>query len=64
MRLNWKLKAIVQKAISYLPQKEKINYWFQKRVTKGVELSDVHFKNKITHAKDHLGYFKNIQKRN
>jgi len=58
MRTNWKLKAIVQKGISYLPQKEKINYWFQKRVTKGVELSDEHFRNKITHSKDHLHYFR------
>jgi len=58
MRSNWKIKAIVQKGISYLPQKEKINYWFQKRVTKGVELSDEHFRNKITHSKDHLHYFR------
>ena len=58
MRSNWKLKAIVQKGISYFPQKEKINYWFQKRVTKGVELSDDHFRNKITHSKDHLYYFR------
>ncbi len=58
MRPRWKIKAIVQKGISFLPFKEKINYWFQKRITKGVHLSDEHFRNKITHAKDHLHYFR------
>lgn len=48
------LKAIVQKSISILPHKNKINNWFQKYVTKGVQLTEEHFQNKITHAKDHI----------
>ena len=53
---KWKAKAIVQKGISYLPQREKINFIFQKYVTKGVELTDEHFGYKIQHAKDHLQF--------
>lgn len=55
---KWHLKAFVQKSISYLPQKEKVNHFFQKHVTKGVLLTDEHFDNKLTHAKDHINYFK------
>ncbi len=58
MLRNWKLKAIVQKIISYLPWSEKINFFFQKHVTKAVNLSDEYFKDKILHAKNHIEYFR------
>lgn len=58
MIAKWKLKAIVQKSISYLPNKEKINFWFQKNVTKGAHLNDQYFVYKIEHARDHLRFFK------
>ncbi len=54
---KWILKAIVQKTISYLPQKEKINYLFQKYVTKGVLLNDEYFELKLIAVKDHIDYF-------
>ena len=40
-----------------MPASQKINYWFQKNVTKGVLLSDQHFSDKLGHAIDHLGYY-------
>ena len=43
MIAKWQMKAIAQKAISFLPKKEKINYWFQKNITKGVTLTDEYF---------------------
>lgn len=46
----------MQKSISYLPGPEKINYLFQKYVTRGVDLTDAYFGQKILHAKDHLNY--------
>ncbi len=55
---KWVLKAVVQKTISFLPGSERINYLFQKFVTRGVQLSDEHFRLKITHAKDHIAYGK------
>lgn len=55
---KWKLKAVVQKGISFLPNNERINYFFQKYVTKGVQLTDEHFGYKIEHARDHIEYFK------
>ncbi len=55
---KWKLKAIVQKVISFLPKREKINFLFQKYVTKGVKLTDEHFGYKVQSAKDHINFFK------
>lgn len=56
---KWKQKAIVQKAISYLPFGHKVNYLFQKYVTKGVYLTDTYFYDRLEHAKVHLdGYRK------
>jgi hypothetical protein len=51
---KWIIKAIVQKAISYLPMSGRINYFFQKHVTGGVCLTDEHFGLKLQHARDHL----------
>ncbi|MCO5249226.1 MAG: class I SAM-dependent methyltransferase [Chitinophagales bacterium] len=55
---KWKQKAIVQKAISFLPFSSKINYIFQKYVTKGVNLSDEYFYDRLGHAKEHIKGFK------
>lgn len=52
------LKAVVQKTISVLPFRNNINYWFQKYVTRGVDLDDEHLHWKLTHARDHLVYLK------
>lgn len=60
---KWMLKAVVQKFISYFPQREKVNYLFQKYVTKGVDLTDTYFGYKLTHAKDHLQYFQQYGQR-
>ncbi len=54
---KWKLKAIVQKSISVLPNAQYVNTLFQKYVTKGLRLDDEHFGYKLRHAKDHLSYF-------
>lgn len=53
---RWAAKAIVQKIISYLPYKYKLNRFFQKYVTKGLALNNQHFENKIMHARDHVTY--------
>lgn len=58
MSVKWIAKAIVQKTISFLPNPERVNLLFQRYVTKGVELSDEHFGFKITHARDHINYFR------
>lgn len=56
--MKWIAKAIVQKAISIFPQRERLNLFFQRYVTKGVELTDAHFGYKVMHARDHLANFK------
>lgn len=50
---KWVLKAIVQKGISYLPYKHKINFLFQKYITKGVNLTEPYFEDRLTHYKHH-----------
>lgn len=55
--MKWVLKAIVQKLISGLPNSQKINFWFQKNITKGVVLSDQHFADKLAHATDHVKFY-------
>jgi SAM-dependent methyltransferase len=55
---KWILKAVVQKTISYFPYKEKVNFLFQKYVTKGVYLDDQHFKYKLDALRDHIKYYK------
>ena len=51
---KWIQKAIVQKVISYLPWSHNINYIFQKYVTKGVNLSDEYFYDRLLHGKEHI----------
>ena len=63
MMKKWMLKAAVQKAISYLPAKERVNYLFQKHVTHAVELTDQHFEWKIGHARDHVAHYKKYGKK-
>lgn len=55
---KWVLKAVIQKLISWLPNSHKVNFWFQKNITKGVRLSDDYFGDKMVHAKDHLKHFR------
>ncbi len=60
--MKWILKAAVQKGISFLPARHKINFLFQKYVTRGVQLSDDYFQDKLTHAIDNLRFFKKHNK--
>tara|TARA_Y100001934_G_C12316711_1_gene757876 strand:- start:268 stop:1185 length:918 start_codon:yes stop_codon:yes gene_type:complete len=54
---KWVLKALIQKFISFLPGSHRINFWFQKYITKGVHLSDSYFSDKLMHAEDHLRFY-------
>lgn len=54
---NWKIKLVVQKGISFLPASHKINYLFQKYVTKGVILSDEYFFDRLGHGVYHAKAF-------
>ncbi len=55
---KWILKAVVQKTISFLPYSNRINYLFQRYVTRGVELSDTYFGFKYEHLMDHLAFYR------
>lgn len=57
---KWYLKAIIQKFISFLPLRNRINFFFQKYVTRGVDLNEQHFFNKFDHLCDHLEHFQQV----
>jgi SAM-dependent methyltransferase len=50
---KWILKATVQKGISFLPGKHRINFLFQKHVTKGVQLTEAYLVDRLTHFQAH-----------
>ncbi len=50
----WILKAIVQKITSFMPFKHKINYLFQKFITKAVYLDDQYFYDRLNSGAMHL----------
>ncbi|MCK5823479.1 MAG: class I SAM-dependent methyltransferase [Bacteroidales bacterium] len=54
----WIVKAVVQKIISFLPRSQKINYLFQKYITKGVVLTDEYFIDRLLHAQKHVDFFR------
>ena len=54
---KWQQKALVQKTISFLPFAHRINFIFQKYVTKGVDLSEDYFTDRLRHASEHIGAF-------
>lgn len=56
----WILKAVVQKGISFLPASHKVNYLFQKHITKGVNLSDDLFEDKLKHCAEHLSSLREL----
>jgi hypothetical protein len=59
---NWKIKLVVQKGISFLPASHKINYLFQKYVTKGVILSDEYFFDRLGHGVFHAKAYQKFRK--
>lgn len=60
----WVLKALIQKIISFLPLSHKINYLFQKHITKGLELTDKLFEEKLLHCKNHIQAIQNYGNHN
>jgi SAM-dependent methyltransferase len=55
---KWIFKAIVQKGISFLPFKHQLNFLFQKYITRGLELSDEYFEDRLIHCAQHYRVFR------
>lgn len=60
----WVVKAVVQKSISFLPFSHKINYLFQKYITKGISLNNELVQNKLTSAQEHIAAFQKYKSEN
>lgn len=50
---KWILKALVQKAISFLPASHQINFLFQKHITRGVQLTEAYLVDRLIHFQHH-----------
>lgn len=59
---KWILKAITQKAISIMPFSYRINYFFQKNITKAVVLNDSFLKDIIRHFNQAFKEFQSLEK--
>mgnify|MGYP005832947967 CR=1 FL=1 len=55
--MNWKAKAYLQKVLGWLPFGNTINYFFQRKITKNLPVSEKIFFEKVTLAKYHLDKF-------
>jgi hypothetical protein len=55
--VNWRAKAAAQGVFSYAPYGDRLNYLFQRRVTKTLPPPDRVFSEAATTARDHLGAF-------
>jgi hypothetical protein len=55
--LIWILKAIVQKGISFLPLKHRVNYFFQKHLSGGIALTDSWFSAKLAQGTTHINNY-------
>lgn len=53
---RWVIKAVVQKVIAALPASHRVNFLFQKYVTRGVKLSPAYLADKLDHSWHHLRY--------
>jgi len=52
--VNWKYKALLQHAFSQTPFGERLNYLFQRHVTKSLPTSDTIFPNHVALAREHM----------
>lgn len=57
MRGKWVAKAIVQKGISWLPEPQRANFWFQKHVTRATTLTPSVLEQRLGWAQLHLDAF-------
>jgi SAM-dependent methyltransferase len=55
--MRWMAKAIVQKALSYAPHGEQLNYVLQRRVLRSLPGTDAHLRAKFARAVQHLAAY-------
>jgi SAM-dependent methyltransferase len=58
LAVNWLLKAALQKGMSALPASQRVNYVFQRRVTRALPIGDAGVRRKFVRAVAHFGAFR------
>ena len=54
--MNWKYKALLLLVLSRLPLRERINYFFQRFVTRNLPISGTTFARRVSLAKKHIDF--------
>ena len=62
MRLNFKAKALIQSFVSLFSNREGINYWFQRNITKSLPMSMDGYREKWEKAKLHIDSYAKFSK--
>ena len=57
--MNWRYKALLQLAFSNLPYGERLNYVFQRYITRSLPNSDAKFASIVTSAEEHIDVCRN-----
>lgn len=57
---KWIIKAMVQKCVSVLPKSSQLNYFFQKYITRNVELTPEVFEEKLAQCRKHLENYRSF----
>jgi Methyltransferase domain len=52
--MNWKYKALLHLAFSNIPLGERLNYFFQRYITKSLPANDASFVNAVSYAKERI----------
>jgi len=60
---HWLLKASIQKAISFLPASQRVNYFFQRYVSRQLRLTEDFFEDRLAHCAHHLQAYSAIHAR-
>jgi hypothetical protein len=58
---SWLLKAGIQGVISLLPNSRRVNYLFQHNVSKGLQLSEPYFEEKLKICTQHIANYRSVK---
>jgi len=56
--MRWVAKAALQRGLGVLPQGERLNYVFQRRVLRSLPAGDAALRRKFSRALQHLGVYR------
>ena len=59
---HWLIKAALQRGISVMPASQRLNEWFQKNVTKSIELTPNRFEERLDFTRRHYEHLRELRR--